>query len=272
VLNKIKKLFMKKEKIGEMRIPADELQKEYEALEQEGAEITPIPEGVVTKQEQLDETINEESLLEFQPTAEQLKEMKNVGYLDNSSSVVGYGNRQEQYAAYAEIVPIIPQNSSILDFGCGRGDFFAWHEMTYGKGNLDYLGIDANQALIDSGRKMYDGINLRCNDWTLLKKKFKKDWCINIRSNNLRYDSQTEMSDEEYAQQTIEKMYEMCNEGLVITLSSDKFDVPGQKTYNAGNIMSWAVTKYDMVAVDHTCDTNQFLVIIYKTNKDGKSK
>ena len=33
MLDKIKKIFMKKEKIGEMRIPTDELQKEVEALE-----------------------------------------------------------------------------------------------------------------------------------------------------------------------------------------------------------------------------------------------
>ena len=204
------------------------------------------------------------SLVEMQPTAEELAEIKNQGYLEDSVGVVGYATREEQQKAYAEAIGVIPESSSILDFGCGRGDFFAWHETVYGKNNVDYLGIDANQTLIDVGNKIYDGINLICDDWNNLKEDQKKDWCINLRSNNLRYDSMTEMSDLEYVQQTIDKMFELCNQGVIITLSSDKYSVDNQITYNAGELASWAISKYDFVAVDHTTDTNQFLVIIYK--------
>ena len=214
-------------------------------------------------QEQSDQIVDQE-LSQIQPTAEELSEIKNQGYLEDSTAVVGYANREEQYKAYAEIMGAIPQGSSILDFGCGRGDFFAWHEMTYGKGQVDYLGIDANQSLIDTGDKIYDNINLICDDWTNLKNDQKKDWCINIRSNNLRYDAQLQVTDFEYVTQTIDKMFEMCNQGILISLSSDKFDVEGQLSYSAGDIADWALSKYDFVAIDHTTDTNQFLVVIYK--------
>ena len=213
-------------------------------------------------QEQSD--LIEDDLVQIQPSAEELLDMKNQGYLEDSSSVVGYANREEQYAAYAEIIGVIPEQSSILDFGCGRGDFFAWHEMTYGQGNIDYLGVDANQALIDAGAKLYDDVNLVCTDWNSLKESDNKDWCINIRSNNLRYDSQVEVTDFEYVTETISKMFDSCNVGMIISLSSDKFDVEGQITYSAADVSDWALSKYDYVAVDHTTDTNQFLIIIYK--------
>ena len=213
-------------------------------------------------QEQSD--LIEDDLVQIQPSAEELLDMKNQGYLEDSSSVVGYANREEQYAAYAEIIGVIPEQSSILDFGCGRGDFFAWHEMTYGQGNVDYLGVDANQALIDAGTELYDDVKLVCTDWNNLTESDNKDWCINIRSNNLRYDSQVEVTDFEYVTETISKMFDLCNVGMIISLSSDKFDVEGQITYSAADVSDWALSKYDYVAVDHTTDTNQFLIIIYK--------
>lgn len=229
MLNKIKKLFMKN-----------------------------IDEG-------LEETSDRE-LEQIQPTADELAEIKDQGYLEDSAAIVGYATRQEQYNAYGEAIVVIPQGSSILDFGCGRGDFFSWHNITYNNIEFDYLGIDANQVLIDIGNKIYDNINLKCLDWNSLEEEDKKDWCINIRSNNLRYDTSTEISDVDYLKSTISKMYDMCNQGLIISLSSDKYDVPNQLSYNAGNILKWALKEYDNVVIDHTTDTNQFLLVIYKNN------
>ena len=67
------------------------------------------------------ENKQEETLTQMQPSADKLRELKNEGYIDNSTAVVGYANRQEQYDAYGDIVSFIPQEASILDFGCGRG-------------------------------------------------------------------------------------------------------------------------------------------------------
>ena len=219
--------------------------------------------------EGLEETSNQE-LEQIQPTAEELSEIKDQGYLEDSAAIVGFATRQEQYNAYGEVVSIIPQGSSILDFGCGRGDFFSWHRITFNETNYytlsDYLGVDANQVLIDTGNKIYNDINLKCIDWNNLKEEDKKDWCINIRSNNMRYDTSLETSDINYLQSTILKMYDMCNQGLIISLSSDKYDIPNQLSYNAGEVLKWALEKYDNVVVDHTTETNQFLLLIYKDN------
>ena len=60
-------------------------------------------------QEQSDQIVEQE-LTQIQPTAEELSEIKNQGYLEDSAAVVGWANREEQYAAYAEIVGVIPED------------------------------------------------------------------------------------------------------------------------------------------------------------------
>ena len=82
----------------------------------------------------------------------------------------------------------------------------------------------------------------------------------------MRYDTSLETSDINYLESTISKMYDMCNQGLIISLSSDKYDIPNQLSYNAGEVLKWALEKYDNVVVDHTTETNQFLLLIYKDN------
>ena len=72
------------------------------------------------------------------------------------------------------------------------------------------------------------------------------------------------MTDDEYVKQTIDKMFELCNQGIVISLTSEKFKTGNAISYNASSLLEWVLSKYNFVAVDHTTSTNQFLLIIYK--------
>ena len=100
------------------------------------------------------------------------------------------------------------------------------------------------------------------------KNQFGENCSVSYEENGHRYSVPITGSDctsnIDYVKQTIDKMFELCNKGMIISLSSDKYDLDNQITFNAGEIASWAISKYDLVAVDHTTDTNQFLVIIYK--------
>ena len=234
----------KKEKIGEMRIPADELQKEYEALE---------PDSTLT---------------EIIPTKEDLEEMKNINYMETSAEVVGYASKLEQLKKYNFITNVIPEKNSILDFGCGRGDYYGWHEKTFGAGNLDYLGVDANKVLIDSGKRLYEGIQIINNDWSNLPDDTTRDWCINIDSNNLRYDLNVNKSSHDYLLETIDIMYKHANKGILLTLSStmNKEESPFEK-YNPSMIFDIVQTKYKGAALDHSSSDNEFTLIIYKNEE-----
>jgi SAM-dependent methyltransferase len=252
VLNKIKKLFMKKEKIGEMRIPTDELQKEYETLENQEQSDQITDEQVIDDQIDLNE--NEKAEL-----------TNNIDYLEYSAEVVGYENRETQWSAYRAIFNYIDHQDSVLDFGCGRGDFERFCQTEFDI-KIDYLGIDMNQQLIEAGKKAYDNeVNLQCVDWFELDKNVKKDWCINIGSNNLRYDADTVKTDQQYLISTIDKMIEHANKGVVMLLASDRINIDdGLISWNPGNILNEVLKSHPNVALDHSLSNEVFVLIIYK--------
>ena len=55
------------------------------------------------KEEQSNQEIDTQELTQIQPSSDELSELQDQGYLEDSSAIVGYATRQEQYAAYADI-------------------------------------------------------------------------------------------------------------------------------------------------------------------------
>jgi hypothetical protein len=192
-----------------------------------------------------------------------------------STEVVGYPNRQVQYHFYSIIQNFIPIDQSIVHFGAGRGDFKTWHKITFGK-ELDYIGIEKNQALVDAGKEANGStIDLRCEDWNDLNKTIIKDWCINIGSFNKAYEDVEDYG--QYVKDTIDQMLDHSKHGVVISFTSDQFELSetdvenGLHQFNAGELLKWASEKYKLTAVDHVgaMQYGQFILIIYKEVENG---
>jgi hypothetical protein len=93
----------------------------------------------------------------------------------------------------------------------------------------------------------------------------RADWCINVNSNNLRYDANTSKNDLEYLQETIKVMVDRANVGAVISLTSDVTNIQdGLINWNPGNIFNWSVQEFKTVALDHTFSEQVFILIIFK--------
>jgi hypothetical protein len=187
-----------------------------------------------------------------------------------STEVVGYPNRQVQYHFYSIIQNFIPADHSILHFGAGRGDFKTWHKMTYGK-DLDYVGIEKEKSLVEAGKEANGSdINLQCKDWNKISKSLIKDWCVNIGSFNKAYEDVDDYG--QYVKDTIDLMMNHSNRGVVISFTSDQFELSetdienGLHQFNAGDLLKWASKKYKLTAVDHVgaMQYGQFILIIYK--------
>jgi hypothetical protein len=177
-------------------------------------------------------------------------------YLQHSAEAVGFQNRSVQWELYRIVTSFIPEEKSILDFGCARGDYKLFYSDEY-KEDINYIGIDLNQNLINAGLEAYDNkIDIRCENWFSLDDNLKMDWCINIRSNNLRYDANIKESDEEYLKNTIQSMYNHSNEGLIILLDNS--------IHNPGNIFNWAHEQFAGVSIDHSFSNDEYILIIYK--------
>jgi SAM-dependent methyltransferase len=288
------------------------IDKVNEKLKNEGAEITPIPKGVITKAEPTDELEKEyqeslkiteadiqaraeaetaaenidtvpepepEELDEINLTESEQGELKtqteNVlppegapDYLEFSAEAVGYENRTHQWAVYHTICGYISAEDSVLDFGCGRGDFERFYQTEY-RGDIDYIGIEMNQQLVDASKSAYnDEIDIRCMDWFKLEDDVKQDWSININSNNLRYDANATIDDRKYLEDTIETMIKHSNKGAIIMLASSLTKIDdGLINFNPGDILNWAQEQYGSCAIDHSNGSDVFTLIIYKNEK-----
>ena len=187
------------------------------------------------------------------------------GYLENSAEAVGYANRETQWDAYRDIATYIDKGDSVLDFGCGRGDFKIFYNDVYAF-DLNYIGIDMNEHLINAGKKVYNNaIDLRCTNWDSLSNEIKQDWCINVGSSNLRYDADIKTNDDEYLKNTIRIMYKHANKGVALLLTSDILNVEdGLINRNPGDILNWATKEFGSVALDHSFSDELFTLVIYK--------
>jgi hypothetical protein len=217
-----------------------------------------------------DETPIDDDMLimeEFAPLDAEVAEMDEAfdeSYLQYSSEVVGFGNREQQWNAYRSIITYINPDDSFIDFGCGRGDFIPFYMAEY-NATPNYIGIDLNEPLIDAGKSLYPDSELILTDWFNIDDDLKADWAINVGSCNLRYDADTVQPDEEYTKNTIRQMYNHCNNGLIIMLASG---LPGLQDglidHNPGEMLNWAQKEFSNVALDHSLSDDVFCLIIYK--------
>ena len=190
------------------------------------------------------------------------------GIISYDTGIVGYPNREVQWKTYKVVASLLPNNVSILDFGCGRGDFIGWYSSDQKK--IKYTGIDFNSKLIDAGNELYKSSKnkLICINWFSTKEK--ADWCININSLNYLYKKQTKKNSFANAKKTIKKMVSCANEGVIITMASEIVDRDNiWIKYNPGDILNWVRKEYSNVIIDHTSFQNSFILVIYKNKQNG---
>ena len=186
------------------------------------------------------------------------------GYLLHSSEIVGYSNREHQWNTYRTAFAYMAEGDSVLDFGCGRGDFKAVYESETGI-ELDYVGLELNQAMIDAAAELYPNFQIQKTDWFRIPLALTADWCVNIHSLNLRYDADLTKNDMEYKLSSIKQMYEHANKGVIVMLASDivqKDD--GLLATNPGEMLNYMQKEFGNVALDHTFSDELFALIIYK--------
>ena len=270
-----------KQKIGEMRLPTEELEKEYqESLEITEAEIQARAETETASEniddvsepgEEIDEQLylSESEKKELQTQSTNVKPpTENPDYLEYAAEAVGYANRTEQWATYRTISNYFAEEDSVLDFGCGRGDFERFFKTEF-RTDLDYIGIEMNQQLVEASKRAYnDEVDIRCMDWFDLPADVECDWSINIGSNNLRYDADTKRGDTQYMQDTVKTMMKHCKKGSIILLASDVAETEdGLTNWNPGDVLNWAQKEFGNVALDHSISNDVFILLIYKNEK-----
>ena len=105
---------------------------------------------------------------------------KRLFHFKNSPESVGWTHKG-QLIRYETVLKLIePEGKSLLDFGCGKGDFYGFLKE---KGvDCHYTGIDINPSLIELARKNYPDVEFYVMDIekSALEKKFNYTLAIGV--------------------------------------------------------------------------------------------
>lgn len=142
-----------------------------------------------------------------------LEEQKYEPRLYEDPEVVGYHDKDFQNSVYNfALHGLSLENQSILDLGCGRGDFTTQIDSNFS--NYDYVGVDMNPMFIDIAKEKYSksNVNFVQDNWFgyLTDSKAadnKFDWIFSIMSYTVNYGTDNPTGD----------LYEMINDSMGIS-------------------------------------------------------
>lgn len=108
---------------------------------------------------------------------------------------------------------------SIVDVGCGYGDFYDFMRKRGWRGG--YLGIDINPQLIEEGKRLYPDAELRVFDIQKAPLNEIWDWCVCCQALTSATESVPFI---DHFESMIRIMWGLCRKGLVFNLLSPHVD------------------------------------------------
>ncbi len=124
-----------------------------------------------------------------------------------------WSSREIQETRFRVLAEIgIAAGDSVLDVGCGFGDFRRWFEERHG--SLDYTGIDLSPDLLAEAKNRHPDARFLCGelfDFSLPAQGF--DWVVLSGALNEQLHDGGD-----YARRTVAAMFELCRRGVAFNL------------------------------------------------------
>jgi len=122
-------------------------------------------------------------------------------------------NKQSHYMRLHEVVSLIDtMSSSVLDVGCGNGEFLRVLNCMGFTGG--YAGVDINQNLIESAKAIYPGSDFNCID-ILESDVEKKDYVVLCAIFNKDHGQGFD-----FVAKFIDRCFALCKKGVIINAIS----------------------------------------------------
>jgi len=244
--------------------------------EQEESEVTtkpdsaPGPTDAVTVEEE--QPLEPLDVIDGQPiTNEAFSELDST-YLKSDPQVVGYRSLEEQEVVYDFISSNFDcTQESILDIGCGRGDFLRHVQNLY-QTDIKYHGVDMNKILISTAKELSPDGEFTGTNLFKLDGNYAADWVINIGGLSIMYEpAGPDFDIMEGLKNTVTKMMELADTGIVVSLlsmnTSEDYD-DSYMVYDPVEVLDWALNEYGQlggnVRLDHSIADSIFTLTIYK--------
>jgi len=193
-------------------------------------------------------------------------------YLREDPMVVGYKSLEEMEIVYDFVASNFDATQeSILDVGCGRGDFLT-HIQTLYQSDIKYHGVDMNKVLVGIAKELNPNAAFTATNLFKLDGNYASDWVINIGGLSIMYEpAGKDFSQMDALKNTVSKMLELADTGIVVTLlSANAQEVFDEQylAYDPIEVLDWALNEYGQlggnVRLDHSIADSLFTLTIYK--------
>ena len=195
--------------------------------------------------------------------------LKKHGY---SPKALGW-DKGKQFLRFRELTNLWNlENSSILDIGCGFGDFVNYLKLE-GIKPFNYTGIDLVKEFVDKAKNEHQdqNIELCVGDFLSLPFSKKFDFCIASGTFNLRMDG---IEGYKYIESNLTKMFETCKIGIAVNFLTDRVDYKHDHNFNSSpeKILSIAYNLSKRIVLRNDTFPFEFSIIIYKDDTFRKEK
>jgi SAM-dependent methyltransferase len=178
----------------------------------------------------------------------------------------------KQFLRYNQLTSLFNlEASSILDVGCGFGDFCRYLSFL-GIENYSYMGIDLMEEFIDEAKKRYTSQKNQFvfSDFLSLETEKTFDYVISSGAFNSKIEEP--LNGYEYIHENIKKMLSIANKAVAIDFLSDKVDHAYEHNFNSSpeKILSMAYKFSRNVVLRNDYFPFEFSLIIYKDDSFKK--
>lgn len=167
-------------------------------------------------------------------------------------------SEESQYERFVVASSFITSECSILDVGCGTGDFYEFLISRYR--NIKYKGIDFSDIMIKKAKEKYNS-NFENVDLLEINEKF--DCVFALGAFNLQTNEH-----EEYIKNHLNKCFNCCNNKCVIFIKDDscieKYEQ--MKYYKPEEVLKLALSITPHVLLSTSFLPNEITLCMYKVN------
>ena len=146
---------------------------------------------------------------------------------------------------------------SILDIGCGVGDFFG--RLRDHAVEADYVGIDVSPEMVGRARERFPNGRFEVGEAGTMERRF--DYTVAFAIHNVKVDRGRDI-----LERSLRRQFEICDVAAHISLLTDRyrdFD-PHIQSWRAEEILTLALSITPYAALRHDYLPNDFSVTLYR--------
>lgn len=207
-------------------------------------------------------------LLEIESATKQ-RYSKRYHSLGNDVKTLGWGSKKQQFYRFQQTLDVDFTTKTILDIGCGFGDYLTFLENNHVAIN-EYIGLDINQDLISQASKNHPNAIFKMESILDIDQNNLAD--IGIMLGVLNLNLKDKMDNLEYSKLFVSKAFEMVKEVLIVDFLSTNMTTDYEKEdfvyyHNPLEMLKFAFTLSNNVVLKHDyapIPQKEFMLFIYK--------